>query len=44
MNITAMREAVKKAYAGRRWARRVDAMSDANVIALYHKFVEKKRI
>jgi len=38
------REAVKKVYPGRRWARRVDAMSDANVIALFMKFQQQKKI
>lgn len=39
-----VREAVKKAYPSRKWARKVDAMSDAQVIAIYTRLCEQNVI
>ncbi len=33
--------AVKRRYPNKKWAAKVDAMSDKQIIALYHRFAEE---
>ncbi|MDF2800176.1 MAG: hypothetical protein K0S61_79 [Anaerocolumna sp.] len=44
MSIILMREAVKNVYPGDKWRNKVRNMSDNQVIAIYHKFLESKKL
>ncbi len=39
-----MREKLKEAYSGKGWAEKVDRMSINQVLAIYRRFVEEKKI
>lgn len=39
-----MRAALKTVYTGRRWAAKVDRMSDAQVIAIYHNLQQQNKL
>ena len=41
MTVNDMREAIADVYKGRAWRRKVDRMSDSQVIAVYHSFKAK---
>lgn len=43
MKIQEMRNRVRRVY-GMVWAKKVDAMSDTQVVALYYKFVKEGKI
>lgn len=38
------REAVKKAYPNRKWATRVDKMTDAQVVAVYFRLQKQGKV
>lgn len=44
MSVNDMRIAVGKAYPGKNWIKKVMAMSDEQVIAVYKSFVESGKI
>lgn len=39
-----MREKVKSAYRGPKWAERVDKMTNAQVAAIYRRLLDQKKI
>lgn len=43
LSINDMREVVESAYTNSSWARKVRDMPDVQVIAIYHRLVEKAR-
>lgn len=44
MSIDLMRGAVKKAYPGEGWKKKVDKMSSNQVLAVYSKLLDNKKI
>lgn len=44
MTVNEMREKLKKAYSSPNWEEKVDRMKDKQVIALYYKFLNEKKI
>lgn len=44
MDVDQMRERVREQYPGKKWSDRVDKMADAQIIALYYKFVQGRAI
>ena len=44
MSIEQMRRAIQLVYPGEKWKKRVSRMSDDQIIAIYHKFVDSKKI
>jgi hypothetical protein len=44
MSIQQMRKAIEKVYPGEKWSKRVSRMSDYQVIAIYNKFLEQKKL
>lgn len=44
MMTTQMRQAIKKAYSGDSWGRKVDSMSDAQVIAVYFRLLNDDKL
>jgi len=43
MNVELMRAEIKKAYKGVRWENKVKKMPEAQVIAVYHEFMEREK-
>ena len=44
MSIEQMRVAISKVYPGEKWYQKVYKMSDSQVLAIYHKFLNDKRL
>jgi hypothetical protein len=44
MSVEQMRISVEKAYPGEKWKKKVARMSDAQVIAIYYKFLDGKKL
>ena len=44
MRVDQMREAIRKVYPGQGWQFKVDQMSDAQVIAVYKRFLNEKKL
>ena len=44
MSVEQMRKAIEEVYPGDKWIRKVSRMSDGQVIAVYHSFLDKKKI
>lgn len=43
MSLDQMRSTLATAYSGEKWKRKVSAMSDGQVIAVYYKFLAEKK-
>lgn len=44
MNVNQKREALKGAYSGKKWADKVDSMSDKQVIAMYLRLKNQGKV
>jgi hypothetical protein len=44
MTVAFMRYALSEVYAGVKWKRKVSAMADGQVIAVYYKFLAEKKL
>lgn len=44
MNTQAMRASLKTVYKGRRWAAKVDKMSDEQVVAIYRNLQQQNKV
>jgi hypothetical protein len=44
MSIEQMRRAVEDAYPGEKWRRKVSRMADGQIIAVYHKFLDSRKL
>lgn len=44
MSTELMREAIKKVYPGEKWKKKVEKMSDNQVIAIYYKMLNSREL
>lgn len=43
MRVDQMRKIISEAYPGHKWRKKVNAMHNKQVIAVYHKIIEQRR-
>jgi hypothetical protein len=44
MSVMQMRKLVQDAYPGKKWRDKVSKMGDGQIIAIYHKFLDSKKL